>query len=60
MPRVTIAQGHIPAQDTVLGWNVPDITVAAADLVKADYSGSAKLYNTPAEETATYCLPSTV
>ena len=35
MLRVGIAPGHIPAQHTVLGWNVPDIAVATADLVKA-------------------------
>jgi len=35
MVRVTIVPGHTPAQHTVLGWNVPDVTVAAANLVKA-------------------------
>ncbi|HUQ90164.1 MAG TPA: VOC family protein [Bryobacteraceae bacterium] len=35
MIRVTIIPGHTPAQHTVLGWNVPDIVVAAADLLKA-------------------------
>lgn len=35
MIRVTVIPGHTPAQHTVLGWNVPDIAVAAADLLKA-------------------------
>ena len=35
MLRVTIMPGHTPTEHTVLGWNVPDITAAAADLVKA-------------------------
>lgn len=33
--RVTIMPGHTPAEYTVFGWNVPDISAAAADLVKA-------------------------
>ena len=35
MLRVTVIPGHSPAKHTVLGWNVPDNSVAAADLVKA-------------------------
>ena len=35
MVRMTIMPGHKPAQYTVLGWNVPDIAAAAADLMKA-------------------------
>ena len=35
MLRVTIMAGHTPTNHTVLGWNVPDISVAAADLMKA-------------------------
>ncbi|MCX6620143.1 MAG: VOC family protein [Acidobacteria bacterium] len=35
MLRVTRMPGHTPAKNTVLGWNVPDIAVAAADLTKA-------------------------
>jgi predicted enzyme related to lactoylglutathione lyase len=35
MLRVGIARTHSPAQHTVLGWKVPDIRKAAADLVKA-------------------------
>ncbi|MFN0101152.1 MAG: VOC family protein [Bryobacteraceae bacterium] len=35
MVRVTIVSGHTPTEHTALGWNVPDIAVAAADLVKA-------------------------
>jgi catechol 2,3-dioxygenase-like lactoylglutathione lyase family enzyme len=33
--RVTTIPGHTPTEHTVLGWNVPDIALAAADLVKA-------------------------
>lgn len=33
--RVTIMTGHTPTEHPVLGWNVPDITVAVADLMKA-------------------------
>ena len=35
MLRVTIIPGHVPAKNAVLGWSVPDINVAAADLLKA-------------------------
>jgi catechol 2,3-dioxygenase-like lactoylglutathione lyase family enzyme len=35
MLRVTIIPGHTLTQNTVLGWNVPDINVAAANLLKA-------------------------
>ena len=33
MLRVTVMPGHTPAHHTVLGWRVPDIQTAAADLV---------------------------
>jgi catechol 2,3-dioxygenase-like lactoylglutathione lyase family enzyme len=35
MLRITIMPVHNPAEYTVLGWNVPDIDVAAAELRKA-------------------------
>jgi catechol 2,3-dioxygenase-like lactoylglutathione lyase family enzyme len=35
MLRVTIMPGHTPAQHTVVGWSVPDINVAAAELMNA-------------------------
>jgi predicted enzyme related to lactoylglutathione lyase len=35
MLRVTIMPAFTPAQHTVLGWNVPDISAAAADLERA-------------------------
>ena len=35
MLRVTKMSTHTPAQHTVLGWNVPDVTAAEADLAKA-------------------------
>lgn len=34
MLRVGLMPNHKPEQHTVLGWNVPDIRKAAADLVK--------------------------
>ncbi|MGH6787854.1 MAG: VOC family protein [Novosphingobium sp.] len=33
--RLTSHPGHVPAQHTVLGWNVPDIRAALAELVAA-------------------------
>ena len=33
--RVTLMPGHTPTEHTVLGWNVPDIKVAAVNLSKA-------------------------
>ena len=35
MLRITPIPSHTPLQHTVLGWNVPDITVAASDLARA-------------------------
>ncbi len=33
--RITIMPGHTPAQHTVFGWNVPDISTVAPELVRA-------------------------
>ena len=35
MLRISIMPNHTPAQYTVLGWNVPDIKAAAAELTAA-------------------------
>ena len=35
MLRVTILPGHKPSDHTVLGWEVPDVPAAVADLNKA-------------------------
>ena len=35
MLRVTILPGHKPSDHTVLGWEVPDVPAAVADLDKA-------------------------
>lgn len=36
--RVTIMRGHTPANHTVLGWNVPDISAAVKELTAAGVS----------------------
>ena len=33
--RVTVLPGHTPTEHTVIGWEVPDIRNAAAELMKA-------------------------
>ena len=38
MLRVTILPGHKPSDHTVLGWEVPDVAAAVADLAKAGVS----------------------
>lgn len=35
MLRVTIVPGHAPTEQTVVGWNVPDIAATTAELMKA-------------------------
>lgn len=35
MIRISIMPGHKPTEHSVLGWKVPDINIAAADLMKA-------------------------